>query len=53
MLIVVASVALNPATAMNVPVIHPAPDRPPRRAFNVRDIRHMLEAGVISEEERF
>jgi len=38
---------------MNIRVIHPAPDLPPRRAFNVDDIRHMIEAGVISEEERF
>jgi Uma2 family endonuclease len=38
---------------MNVPIIHPAPDLPPRRAFDVEDIRHMLDAGVISEEERF
>lgn len=37
---------------MNVPVIHPAPDLPPRRAFNVEDIRRMIEAGVIGEDER-
>lgn len=38
---------------MNIRVIHPAPDLPPRRAFDAEDIRHMIEAGVISEEERF
>jgi Uma2 family endonuclease len=41
----------NPATAMNVPIIHPAPDLPPRRAFNVEDIRRMIEIGVLAEDE--
>src|SRR5262245_60320947 len=36
---------------MNVPVIHPAPDLPPRRAFNVDDIRRMVESGVLREDE--
>jgi Uma2 family endonuclease len=36
---------------MNIAVVHPAPDLPPRRAFNVQDIRRMLDAGVLSEEE--
>src|SRR5690349_1255012 len=36
---------------MNVAVIHPAPGLPPRRAFNVDDIRRMVEAGVIRENE--
>jgi Uma2 family endonuclease len=38
---------------MNVPVIHPAPGLPPRRAFNAGDIWRMLEVGVIGEDERF
>jgi Uma2 family endonuclease len=37
---------------MNVPVINPAPDLPPRRAFNVEDIRRMINAGVLSEDEK-
>ena len=37
---------------MNVPVVYPAPDLPPRRAFNVDDIRRLIEIGVIGEDER-
>ncbi len=36
---------------MNVAVIHPAPGLPPRRAFDVEDIRRMIEAGVLHEDE--
>jgi len=36
---------------MNVAIIHPAPGLPPRRAFNVEDIRRMIEAGVLREDE--
>lgn len=37
---------------MNVPVVYPAPDLPPRRAFNADDIRRLIETGVIGEDER-
>src|SRR4051812_45607287 len=37
---------------MNIAVTYPAPGLPPRRAFNVDDIRRMIEAGVIGEDER-
>ena len=37
---------------MNIAVTHPAPGLPPRRAFNVDDIRRMIEAGVLHESER-
>jgi Uma2 family endonuclease len=36
---------------MNIAVTHTADDLPPRRAFTAEDIRRMIEAGVISEEE--
>ena len=36
---------------MNTAVVNPAPDLPPRRAFNVHDIRRMVDAGVLSEDE--
>lgn len=36
---------------MNIAVVNPAPGLPPRRAFNVRDIRRMVDAGVLSEDE--
>jgi Uma2 family endonuclease len=38
---------------MNIAVIHPAENLPPRRAFTAEDIRRMIEAGVIGEDERF
>jgi len=38
---------------MNIAVIHPAEDLPPRRAFTAEDIRRMIDAGVIGEEESF
>jgi Uma2 family endonuclease len=38
---------------MNIQAVHPAPDLPPRRAFNVDEIRRLIEIGVIGEEERF
>ena len=37
---------------MNIAVTYPAPGLPPRRAFNVDDIRRMVEAGVLHESER-
>jgi Uma2 family endonuclease len=37
--------------AMNIAVVNPAPGLPPRRAFNVHDIRRMVDAGVLSEDE--
>ena len=37
---------------MNIAFTDPAPGLPPRRAFNVDDIRRMIEAGVIGEDER-
>jgi len=37
---------------MNIALTHAA-DGLPRRAFNVEDIRRMIEAGVIGEDERF
>ena len=37
---------------MNIAVTYPAPGLPPRRAFNVDDIRRMIEAGVLGEDER-
>jgi Uma2 family endonuclease len=37
---------------MNIAVTYPAPGLPPRRAFNVEDVRRMIEAGVIGEDER-
>jgi len=36
---------------MNITVKTPAPDLPPRRAFDVDDIRRMIEAGVLGEDE--
>jgi Uma2 family endonuclease len=36
---------------MNIPILHPAPGLPPRRAFNVDDIRRMIEVGVLREGE--
>jgi Uma2 family endonuclease len=36
---------------MNIAVTHTADDLPPRRAFTAEDIRRMMEAGVISEDE--
>src|SRR2546429_525418 len=36
---------------MNIAVIDPAPGLPPRRAFNVDDIRRMVDAGVLAEDE--
>ena len=36
---------------MNIAVVNPAPGLPPRRAFNVHDIRRMVDAGVLSEDE--
>lgn len=38
---------------MNIAVIHPAENLPPRRAFTAEDIRRMVDAGVIGEEEKF
>jgi Uma2 family endonuclease len=38
---------------MNIAVIHPAENLPPRRAFTAEDVRRMIDAGVIGEEERF
>src|SRR5262245_13090482 len=38
---------------MNIAVIHPAENLPPRRAFTAEDVRRMIEAGVISDEENF
>jgi Uma2 family endonuclease len=38
---------------MNIAVIHPAENLPPRRAFTAEDIRRMIEAGVIGDEEKF
>jgi Uma2 family endonuclease len=37
---------------MNIAVKYPAPGLPPRRAFSVDDIRRMIEAGVLGENER-
>jgi len=37
---------------MNIAVTYPAPGLPPRRAFNVDDIRRMIEVGVLHESER-
>src|SRR5215510_2699468 len=37
---------------MNIAVTYPAPGLPPRRAFSVDDIRGMIEAGVLGEDER-
>jgi hypothetical protein len=37
---------------MNFAVTYPAPGLPPRRAFNVDDIRRMVEVGVLGEDER-
>jgi len=36
---------------MNIAVVNPAPGLPPRRAFSVHDIRRMVDAGVLSEDE--
>jgi Uma2 family endonuclease len=36
---------------MNIAITYPAPGLPPRRAFNVDDIRRMIEAGVLHESE--
>jgi len=36
---------------MNVAVIDPDPGLPPRRAFNADDIRRMVDAGVLAEDE--
>lgn len=38
---------------MNIAVVHPAENLPPRRAFTAEDIRRMVDAGVIGEEEKF
>jgi Uma2 family endonuclease len=46
-------VAEKQVAVMNIQAVHPAPDLPPRRAFNVEEIRRLIEIGVISEEERF
>lgn len=37
---------------MNIAVIHPDENLPPRRAFTADDIRRMIEAGVIGEGEK-
>jgi Uma2 family endonuclease len=42
----------NQVAIMNVAVINPAPGLPPRRAFNVDDIRRMIDVGVLGEGER-
>jgi Uma2 family endonuclease len=38
---------------MDIAVIHPAENLPPRRAFTAEDVRRMIEAGVIGEDENF
>ncbi|MBX9777907.1 MAG: Uma2 family endonuclease [Xanthobacteraceae bacterium] len=38
---------------MNIAVIQPAANLPPRRAFTAEDIQRMIDAGVIGEEESF
>ena len=38
-------------TAMNIAVTHTADDLP-RRAFSVEDVRRMVEAGILAEDER-
>ena len=37
---------------MNIAVIQAAGELPPRRAFTVDDVRRMVEAGVLAEDER-
>jgi Uma2 family endonuclease len=37
---------------MNLALIQTAEDLPPRRAFSVDDVRRMVEAGVLAEDER-
>jgi len=37
---------------MNIAVIQPADNLPPRRAFTAEDISRMIDAGVIGEDER-
>jgi Uma2 family endonuclease len=37
---------------MNIAVTRPAEELPARRAFSVDDVRRMVDAGVISEDER-
>jgi Uma2 family endonuclease len=37
---------------MNLAFPHAAEDRPPRRAFSSQDIRGMVDAGVLAEDER-
>lgn len=37
---------------MNIALPHAADDLPPRRAFTAEDIRRMVDAGVIREDER-
>jgi Uma2 family endonuclease len=41
----------NRLVVMNIRVIHPALDLPPRRAFSVGEIRRLIEAGVLLEDE--
>ncbi len=38
---------------MNIALTLAADDLPPHRAFTVEDIRRMMDAGVLSEDERF
>lgn len=38
---------------MNIALTFPADELPPHRAFSVEDIRRMIDAGVLSENERF
>jgi Uma2 family endonuclease len=38
---------------MNIALIRPAENLPPRRGFTAEDIRRMIDAGVIGEQERF
>src|SRR5215475_1228602 len=44
--------SLKRVAIMNIAVTYPAPGLPPRRAFSVDDIRRMIEAGVLGEDER-
>ena len=37
---------------MNINVKNPAPGLPPRRMFDVDDIRRMIDAGVLAEDEK-
>jgi Uma2 family endonuclease len=38
--------------AMNIAILRTAEDLPPRRTFTVADVRRMVDAGVIAEDER-